>query len=166
MTARAATLVAALVALGAGLAGFAGAGFAQGGGLLMTIDIEGNNPEPQRPAGRVNTLQDISKAVHGCWRFPPVDQGRQPVDVIFQVSFKRSGELFGKPRVVKFSREVSPQERERFYLAVVEAIDCCSPMPFTESMGGAIAGRTLHFRLIDSRNKKQADTQWLTMKTS
>ena len=132
----------------------------------MTIDIGNNNPHPQRPDGTVNTLQDLNKAIHGCWQFPQVDQGRQPVDVIFQVSFKRSGELFGKPRVVKFSREVSPQERERFYQAVVEAIDRCSPMPFTESMGGAIAGRTLHFRLIDSRNKRQADTQWPTTKAS
>ena len=89
-----------------------------------------------------------------------------PVDPIFQVSFKRSGELFGKPRVIKFSREVSPQERERFYRAVVEAIDRCSPMPFTDSMGGAIAGRTLQIRLIDSRNQKKAGREWLTPKTS
>ena len=68
-------------------------------------------------------------------------------------SFKRSGELFGKPHVVRFSREVSQAERERFNLAVVEAVDRCSPMPFTESMGGAIAGRVLRIRFIDSRKK-------------
>ena len=104
----------------------------------MTIDIRVNNPHPQRPDGKVDTLQDLNKAIHGCWQFPQVDEGRQPVDAIFQVSFKRSGELFGKPRVVKFSREVSPQERERFYLAVVEAIDRCSPMP---SRGSISVGR-------------------------
>ena len=155
---------AALIALGAGLIASVKEGPAQG--MLMTIEVSYDNARPRRPQGEVNTLRDINKAIDGCWQFPAVDDGRQPVDVIFQVSFKRSGELFGKPRVVKFSREVSQKERERFYLAVVEAIDRCAPMPFTEQMGGAVAGRTLHFRLIDSRNKKQADRQWLTTKTS
>jgi hypothetical protein len=134
-------------------------------GMLMTIEITNDNPNPSRPAGKVNTLQELLKAIAGCWRFPAVDRDRAPVDPIFQVSFKRSGELFGKPRVVRFSREVSPQERERFYRAVVEAIDRCSPMPFTDSMGGAIAGRTLQIRLIDDRNQRKAETQWLTTKT-
>ena len=161
---RVAAVLAALIALGAGFLVSAKEGRAQG--MLMTIEVSYDNARPRRPQGEVNTLRDVNKAIDGCWQFPAVDDGRQPVDVIFQVSFKRSGELFGKPRVVKFSREVSQGERERFYHAVVEAIDRCAPMPFTDSMGGAVAGRTLHFRLMDSRNKKQADTQWLTTKTS
>jgi hypothetical protein len=141
-------------------------GGARAQGMLMTIEITNNNPRPHSPDGKVKTLQEVLKAIAGCWQFPPVDEGRVPVDPIFQVSFKRSGELFGKPRVIKFSREVSPQERERFYRAVVEAIDRCAPMPFTDSMGGAIAGRTLQIRLIDSRNQKKAGREWLTTKTS
>ena len=163
MRTRSAAVVAALVALGAGAAGFATPGRAQG--MLMSIELRYDNPRPRQPVGKVNDLIEIQAALANCWQFPPVDEGRAPVDVIFMVSFKRSGELFGKPRVVKFSREVSNAERERFYQAVVEAIDRCSPMPFTESMGGAIAGRTLHVRFIDSRKRKQADTQWLTKKS-
>ena len=133
-------------------------------GMLMTIVITNDHPNPRRPEGKVNTLQEVMRAIGACWQFPPVDEGHGPVDPIFQVSFKRSGELFGKPRVIKFSREVSPQERERFYQAAVEAIDRCSPMPFTDSMGGAIAGRTLQIRIIDSRKQKRAGRQWLTTK--
>jgi hypothetical protein len=166
MIARRAACIAALIAFCAGLFASATPGHSQGQGMLMTIEVSYNNARPLRPEGPVNTLQDINKAVDRCWQFPPVDEGRSPVDVIFQVSFKRSGELFGKPRVVKFSRDVSQQERERFYQAVVEAIDRCSPMPFTDSMGGAVAGRTLHFRFIDSRKKRQAEVSWLTTTTS
>ena len=141
-------------------------GDARAQGMLMTLEVTSNNPRPHGPDGKVNTLQEVMQAIAGCWRFPALDDGRRPVDPIFQVSFKRSGELFGKPRVIKFSREVSPQERERFYRAVVEAIDRCSPMPFTDTMGGAIAGRTLQIRIIDSRNQKKAGREWLTTKTS
>jgi hypothetical protein len=133
------------------------------GGVLLTIEITNSNRTPQRPQGPVNTLQELMQAVATCWTFPPAVEGLQPVDPVFQVSFKRSGELFGKPRVIKFSREVSPEERGRFYTAVAEAIDRCSPMPFTESMGGAIAGRTLQIRIIDARKRKQAGFSWLTM---
>jgi hypothetical protein len=137
-----------------------------GGGLLMTITVGFDNPRPQRPEGPVNTLREMLQAIAGCWRFPPGDDRRQPVDPVFQVSFKRSGELFGKPRVIRFSRDVTPEERGQFYTAVAEAIDRCSPLPFTESMGGAVAGRTLLIRIIDARKRKQAETSWLTTKTS
>ena len=131
-----------------------------GGGMLMTIEMRGDNKSPQRPSEQINTLQEMLKAIAGCWQFPETDDGRQPVDPIFQVSFKRSGELFGKPRVVRFSREVTPEERGRFYTAVAETIDRCSPLPFTDSMGGAVAGRTLQIRIIDARKRRQARITW------
>ena len=159
-----AAVLIALIAFGAGLVVCPQASRASGG-MLMSIDLRYDNPRPRRPAGQVNDLIEIQAALADCWQFPPVDEGRAPVDVVFTVSFKRSGELFGKPRVVKFSREVSDAERERFYQAVAEAIDRCSPMPFTESMGGAVAGRTFHIRFIDSRKRKQVRVTWPTTKS-
>ena len=149
---RGAALAAALIVLGGGLVVCPQASRAAGG-ILMSIDLTYENPRARRPERPVNDLVQIQATLADCWKFPPVDEGRSPVDVIFELSFKRSGELFGKPRVVRFSREVSQAERERFHLAVVEAVDRCSPMPFTDSMGGAIAGRVLRIRFIDSRKK-------------
>src|SRR4051812_21941936 len=74
----------------------------------IIISIPGPNPNPRRPEGPVNSLHDLAGALADCWRVPPLD-GNQPVDVIFLVSFKRSGELFGKPRVIQFNGEVTPQ---------------------------------------------------------
>jgi hypothetical protein len=164
MIARGAALAAALIALGAGLVVCPQASRASGG-ILMSIDLTYENSRARRPERPVNDLVQIQAALADCWKFPPVDDGRSPVDVIFELSFKRSGELFGKPRVVKFSREVSQAERERFNLAVVEAVDRCSPMPFTDSMGGAVAGRVLRIRFIDSRKRKQVRVTWPTEKS-
>ena len=132
----------------------------------LAIEIRGPNRAPSNPKAAVNNLQDLMTALVGCWNPPPVDPSRQPVDVIFQVSFKRSGELFGKPRVIQFAREVTPEQRGQYYAAVAEALDRCSPMPFTDSMGGAVAGRVFRINFIDARNRKQAEVPWLITKTS
>jgi hypothetical protein len=131
----------------------------------LSILIRGTNANPARPTAPVNNLQELSAALAACWSPPPADRERGPVDVIFQVSFKRSGELFGKPRIVEFVRPVTPEERGRYYAAVAEAIDRCSQMPFTEAMGGAVAGRVFRVNFIDLRNSKQAEVPWLTEKS-
>ena len=56
-------------------------------------------------------------------------------------------------------------EIKSYYAAVAEAIDRCSPMPFTESMGGAVAGRVFRVNFIDMRNRRQAEVPWLTGKS-
>jgi hypothetical protein len=135
-------------------------------GTILQIEIRGQNNAPVRPTEPINTLQDLSQAFARCWSPPPVDTARQPVDLTFQVSFKRSGELFGKPRAIQFARPITPEERGRYYTAVAEAVERCSQMPFTDQMGGAVAGRTFRVNFIDARNRKQAGVSWLTTKTS
>ena len=82
--------------------------------MTLAIEIRGTNSSPAHPAAPVNNLQELSAALAACWSPPPPDRERGPVDVIFQVSFKRSGELFGKPRIVEFARPVTAEERGRF----------------------------------------------------
>jgi hypothetical protein len=160
MIARAAAAALAAVAIGLS----APAAHAQG--MVLQIEIRNDNTRPIRPHGAVNTLQDFMTALAACWSPPPLDARRQPLDLTFQVSFKRSGELFGKPRVVNFARSVTDEERQLYYTAVAEAVDRCVPMPFTESMGGAVAGRTFRVNFLDRRNSRKAEVSWLTMTTS
>jgi hypothetical protein len=149
-----------------GTAAFMLPGTAPAQSTMLQIEIRGENNDPVRPTEPIDNLQDLSKAFARCWKPPPVDTSRQPVDLTFQVSFKRSGELFGKPRAIQFAREITPEERERYYQAVAAAVERCSQMPFTASMGGAVAGRTFRVTFIDARNRKQADVSWLITKTS
>ena len=74
----------------------------------------------------MNTLQDISLALPRAGTPRHWIRTVGPIDVNFTVSFKRSGELFGKPRVVTFAHRVTNEIRERYYAAVAEAIDLCS----------------------------------------
>ncbi len=129
-------------------------------GMILGIQF-GDNPRPRKPAAPINTIRELSIAFSNCWSPPPANKDRQPLDLNFTISFKRSGELFGKPRVVIFSRAVTNEERDRYHTAVAEAVTLCSQMPFTDAMGGAVAGRTFQIRLIDMRNRKQAQGLWL-----
>ena len=94
-------------------------------------------------------------ALAGCWSPPPLDTARQPVDLTFQVSFKRSGELFGKPRVVNFAPAGHAGRARALLNGGRRGVDRCSPMPFTDSMGGAVAGRT--FRVNFHRQTQQQE---------
>jgi hypothetical protein len=120
----------------------------------IVISIPGPNQNPHPPEAPVNSLLDLARALEECWSVPPLD-GNQPVDVIFVISFKRSGELFGKPRVIQFHGEVAPARRAIFYTAVAEALDRCIKIPFTESMGNSAAGRIFRITFVDMRNKRQ-----------
>ena len=82
-------------------------------GMMLQIEIRGDNTRPIRPQGAVNTLQDLMTALAACWSPPPLDARRQPLDLTFQVSFKRNGEMFGKPRAIQFARDDVQGRRAR-----------------------------------------------------
>ena len=152
---RPARILAAAAALGAGLIAAPRVGLAQE--MILFIEFARENPQPARPAGPVDSLRDLTVALRRCFNPPPIDSAVGPVDLTFKVSFKRSGELFGKPKVVTFVQKVTPELRDRYYQAVAEAIDLCSPMPFTESMGASAAGRVFRVNFLDRRNSKKVE---------
>jgi hypothetical protein len=132
---------------------------------VLTIIVTRSNPDPVRPTTSVDSLRDLQIAFADCWSPPPLDADHPPVDLTFQVSFKRSGELFGKPRAIIFARPVTDKEREVYYRAVAEAVERCAQMPFTASMGGAAAGRLFRINFQDRRNTKRAGLTWPTEKS-
>ncbi len=66
------------------------------------------------------------------------------ITVLF--SFRRDGSLLGKPSITYESRDVSDEDRIRYETAVARALQRCTPMPFTDELGGAVAGRPLRMR--------------------
>jgi hypothetical protein len=83
------------------------------------------------------------------------------------VSFNRSGDILGRPRIVYESDEATDQDRLMYRIAVMEALQRCTPMPFTEGMGAAAAGRPFRVQFHNHRpSPKPTEKQaWLTQKT-
>jgi hypothetical protein len=99
---------------------------------------------------KINQLRDVFKAVHACWR-PPAGSGFSGQEITLRLSFKRSGEIIGKPRITFYKPGTVQDQREAFTRSVREAFERCTPLPFSEDFGAAIAGRPFTFRFIDAR---------------
>ncbi|SDJ70083.1 hypothetical protein SAMN05216338_106121 [Bradyrhizobium sp. Rc2d] len=89
---------------------------------------------------QVNTIQDIFRHLRTCWKPPPPAKAR-PLDITVVVSFNRAGNILGHPRITYESAEASDNDRLQYRIAVMEALQRCTPVPFTDAMAGAAAGR-------------------------
>lgn len=100
--------------------------------------------------GKVNTIQDVFRHLRTCWK-PPLPAKARPFDITVVVSFNRSGDILGHPRISYESPEASDNDRLQYRIAVMEALQRCTPMPFTDAMAGAAAGRPF---AIQFRNRR------------
>jgi hypothetical protein len=101
---------------------------------------------------KIDTLKDMFARLGQCWRPPALPQGHPGMQITVLFSFQRNGAILGKPRITFQSPEASEADSIAYRTAVMETLQHCTPMPFTESMGGAIAGRPLTMRFDDRRN--------------
>jgi hypothetical protein len=123
--------------------------------LAATVAVAQTQEQPQEQP--LNTLKDVIAALRACWEPPPIDQSRPGMQITVQMSFRRNGELLGHPRITFESVGASDDERLAYRIAVAKMLKRCSPLPFTDALGNAIAGRPLTMRLIDNRKLKQAE---------
>jgi hypothetical protein len=113
-------------------------------------------PQAAPPMPQLNTLRDVGTALEICWRVnePPLAQARPGMNVTVMLTFTRSGALQGEPRFTYVTREASAETKALYQRAVVAAINACTPLPFTDALGNAVAGRPTVMRFIDQRNQK------------
>ena len=116
-----------------------------------------------RDPGKVNTIKEVFEKLFSCWK-PPPTATVNPMDITVVVSFNRAGQILGHPRITYESVEATDFDRLAYRIAVMEALQRCTPMPFTETMAGAAAGRpfAVQFRNAKPKEEKRA---WLSPKT-
>jgi hypothetical protein len=113
----------------------------------------------------LNSLTDIFARLHSCWKPPPLSQAN-PIDITVIVSFNRKGEILGHPRISYESEQGNDNDRLQYRIAVMETLQRCAPLPFTDSLGGAVAGRpfAIPFRTRKREPKTQERRAWLPPK--
>ena len=124
-----------------------------------------SSPSARAEPENVNTIREVFAKLSSCWKPPPLSQAN-PIDITVVVSFNRAGEILGHPRITYESEHASDNDRLHYRIAMMEALQRCTPMPFTESMAGAVAGRPFAVRF---RNRKRPPEPvekraWLTPK--
>ncbi|KRQ03381.1 MULTISPECIES: hypothetical protein [Bradyrhizobium] len=117
--------------------------------LLATIGAAADD-------AKVDTIADISRYLQTCWKPPPASKAH-PIDITVIVSFNRSGNILGHPRISYESADATDEDRLQYRIAVMETLQRCTPLPFTDAMAGAAAGRP--FAIPIRRRKTSPPTQ-------
>ena len=119
----------------------------------MLLVLSGATAESQ--AEQVNSIHELFVRLRRCWQPPPAAKAH-PIDITVVVSFNRSGDILGHPRISYESAEATDGDRVQYRIAVMEALQRCTPMPFTEAMAGAAAGRPFAIRFHKPKSSPPA----------
>ena len=113
----------------------------------------------------LDRLKEVFARLHSCWKPPPLSAAN-PIDITVVVSFNREGVILGHPRITYESEQASDNDRLQYRIAVMETLQRCTPLPFTEGLGGAVAGRPLAipFRTRKRPPKPEEKRAWLIQK--
>ena len=108
--------------------------------------VQGVQPE-------LDTLRAMFDALRTCWIPPARDEARAGMQMSVRFAFRRSGEIIATPRVTYVSPSAPPEARETYLHAINAALERCTPLPFSQGLGGAVAGRPIAIRFVDNRDK-------------
>jgi hypothetical protein len=129
--------------------------------LLLVASIS----TAQAQSGQVDNFKEAFARLRTCWRPPPPSRANPDVEITVIVSFKRDGNILGRPKITYESENANDNDRLEYRIAVMETLQRCTPMPFTESMGGAVAGRPFAIRFVPRRKPPPQPIEkraWLT----
>jgi hypothetical protein len=114
---------------------------------------------------QLDTIKDVFTRLYSCWRPPPASR-TNPMDITVVVSFNREGAILGQPRITYESGNAGDNDRIAYRIAVMETLQRCAPLPFTEGLGGAVAGRpfAVTFRSRKRPPKPEEKRAWLIPK--
>ena len=125
--------------------------------------LVGLTPASAQPA-QVNTIVDVFARLRTCWKPPEPSRVHPDIDITVVVSFNRAGEILGRPRVTYESEQADDNDRLLYRIAAMEALQRCTPMPFTEAMAGAAAGRPFAIRFHNRKPSPTEKRAWLIQK--
>ena len=115
---------------------------------------------------QLDTIKDVFAKLHSCWRPPPTSRAN-PMDITVIVSFNREGAILGQPKITFETAGAGDNDRLAYRIALMETLQRCTPLPFTEGLGGAVAGRpfAVMFRTRKRPPKTEEKRAWLIPKT-
>jgi len=131
-----------------------------GAALLLSSTCARAEPE------QVNTIREVFAKLKTCWKPPPASLANPGIDITVIVSFNRNGDILGHPKITYESEQATDNDRLMYRIAVMEALQRCTPMPFSEGMAGAVAGRPFAVQFQNRKHPPQPVEKraWLTPK--
>jgi hypothetical protein len=104
----------------------------------------------------LDSISAMFAALRACWVPPPKDEARHGMEYTIRFAFKRDGDIVAPPRVTYASHDAPADVRDIYRDAVNAALKRCTPLHFSDGMGGAVAGRPIAIRFVDTRTIDKA----------
>jgi hypothetical protein len=123
---------------------------------LVQSETHGDAEQNKSPQIELHTLHDIYTAIRRCYQPPPIEQSKPGMRITVQFTYTRDGVLFGQPRILYETSGATPEQQSAYRYAVAATLARCSPLPFSKSLGAAVAGRVLGMQFHDARNLRGA----------
>jgi len=106
------------------------------------------------PADRINEMGPL---LSQCLELPPEDEARHGMRVTLKLAFKRDGSLLAPPRFTYVTRNVPADVKDAYREAALAMLERCTPLPITQELGSAIAGRPFVIPIIETRQDGTSD---------
>ena len=110
-----------------------------------------NNENDRAEDRKLDTIADMFAALRACWEPPPKDEVRHGMEYTIRFAFRRDGEIVAPPRMTYASHDAPADVRDKYRGAIDAALKRCTPLHFSDAMGGAVAGRPIAIRFVDER---------------
>ena len=114
-------------------------------------DQAGSENETAAADHTLDSISAMFAALRACWVPPPKDEARHGMEYTIRFAFRRDGEIVAPPRVTYASHDAPADVRDVYRDAVNAALKRCTPLHFSDGMGGAVAGRPIAIRFVDNR---------------
>jgi hypothetical protein len=125
-----------------------------GENLQLTIETVPSSDDAVkyvRPDHDLDTIGDLFAELRSCWTPPQAEAAKEGMQMTVRFSFKRSGDMMGRPRMTFATAGAATDVRDTYLKAINSSLDACIPLKFTDGLGGALAGRPIAIRYVDNR---------------
>lgn len=83
---------------------------------------------------QLDTLKQVFARVSQCWQPPELPSGSSGMQITVLVSFKRSGEILGRPKITFETPTASDEVRLVYRTAIMQSLQRCTPLSMTDSL--------------------------------
>ena len=125
--------------------------------IVSTDDNDADGSGIEQP--ELDSIGAMFAALRACWVPPPKDEARHGMQYTIRFAFKRDGDVVAPPRVTYASHDAPADVRDIYRDAVNAALKRCTPLHFSDGMGGAVAGRPIAIRFVDNRTIDKAKSR-------
>ena len=122
-------------------------------GFVLTVQVPPDGRATGNGERPLSRYPQIAEALGRCWDPSAVVGDRHWGAITVRVSFKRNGSVNGVPRITYVDRLADKSVDADLRRSLLAALARCAPLPFSGSLGGAVAGQIFTIRFVQKGNQ-------------